>query len=90
MTLSVDIKHRLGRFWLDAKFETDGGLIALLGRSGSGKTSIVNVIAGLIRPDQGHVAIDGTVLVDTAQSLFISRHRRRVATFSRKGACSRT
>jgi len=65
MTLAVDIKHKLGSFQLDAKFETGGGLIALFGRSGSGKTSIVNIIAGLIRPDRGRVAIDGAVLVDT-------------------------
>ena len=48
MTLEIDIKHHLGKFLLDARFETGGGLIALFGRSGSGKTSIVNIIAGLI------------------------------------------
>ena len=45
MTLSLDIRHRLGDFRLDARFETGGGLVALFGRSGSGKTSLVNIIA---------------------------------------------
>ena len=85
MTLAVDIKHKLGSFRLDAKFETGGGLIALFGRSGSGKTSIVNIIAGLIRSDEGRVAIDGTVLVDTAQGLFIPRHRRRIGYVFQEG-----
>ena len=51
MTLAVDIKHHQGSFLLDARFETGSGLIALFGRSGSGKTSIVNVIAGLFTPN---------------------------------------
>ena len=46
MTLAVDIRHRLGSFALDARFETGSGLIALFGRSGAGKTSIINIIAG--------------------------------------------
>jgi len=78
MTLSVDIRHRLGDFLLDARFETGVGLIALLGRSGSGKTSIINTIAGLINPDQGYVKIDDAVLVDKARDVVVPRHQRRI------------
>jgi molybdate transport system ATP-binding protein len=85
MTLAIDIRHRLGTFLLDAQFETGGGLVALFGRSGAGKTSIVNVIAGLIRPDQGCVTIDGVVLVDTARGLFVPRHRRRIGYVFQEG-----
>jgi molybdate transport system ATP-binding protein len=53
VTLVIDVAHRLGSFLLNARFETGSGLIALFGRSGSGKTSIVNVIAGLVRPERG-------------------------------------
>ena len=53
MTVAVDISHRLGNFTLDARFETANGLVGLLGKSGSGKTSIINTIAGLIYPDHG-------------------------------------
>jgi molybdate transport system ATP-binding protein len=85
MTLAIDIKHRLGSFQLDAKFETAGGLVALFGRSGSGKTSIINIIAGLIHPDQGRVAIDGMTLVDTALGVSVPRHRRRIGYVFQEG-----
>ncbi|MFB2567293.1 molybdenum ABC transporter ATP-binding protein [Rhizobium sp. IMFF44] len=77
MTLSVDIRHRLGAFSLEASFTSDGGVTALFGRSGSGKTSIVRIIAGLTRPDHGYVSLDDTVLADTGRQIFVPRHRRR-------------
>ena len=76
MSLAIDIRHRLGSFVLDARFEAGGGLVSLFGRSGSGKTSVVNIIAGLIRPDRARVAIDGTVLVDSERGISVPRHRR--------------
>ena len=85
MTLAVDIRHRLGNFLLDASFAASGGLVALFGRSGAGKTSIISIIAGLIRPDQGRVAIGDEVLVDTAQGVFIPRHRRRIGYVFQEG-----
>ena len=85
MTLAVDIKHRLGTFLLDARFATGGGLVALFGRSGAGKTSLVNAIAGLIRPDQGSVTLDGVPLVDTARGIFVPRHKRRLGYVFQEG-----
>jgi molybdate transport system ATP-binding protein len=85
MTLAIDIKHRLENFQIDARFETGGGLIALFGRSGAGKTSIVNVIAGLIRPDHGSVTIDGIAVVDTARGIFVPRHKRRIGYVFQEG-----
>ena len=85
MTLAVDIRHRLGSFALDAQFETGSGLIALFGRSGAGKTSVINIIAGLIRPEHGSVTVDGIVLVDTNSGVFVPRHRRRVGYVFQEG-----
>jgi molybdate transport system ATP-binding protein len=85
MTVAVDIKHRLGGFLLDVKFEAEGGLIALFGRSGSGKTSVVNVIAGLARPDRAHIEIAGTVLIDTERGIDVPPHRRRVGYVFQEG-----
>ena len=48
MTLSVQLKRRLGAFDIDASFQSSGGLTALFGPSGSGKTSVINMIGGLI------------------------------------------
>lgn len=76
--LEIAIRHRLGEFGLDAQFTTGRGLVALFGKSGSGKTSIVNVMAGLIRPDHGRVTLDGTALVDTERGVFVPRHKRRI------------
>jgi molybdate transport system ATP-binding protein len=76
--LSVDVRHRFGGFQLDARFTGRAGVTALFGRSGSGKTSLVNVIAGLVRPEHGRIDVDGRVLVDTAAGLFVPRHRRRI------------
>src|ERR687896_451087 len=85
MTLAVDIKHRLGRFLLAVGFDANSGPIALFGRSGSGKTSVINIVAGLIRPDEGWVKIDGDVLVDTTQRLFVPPHRRRIGYVFQEG-----
>jgi molybdate transport system ATP-binding protein len=78
MAVEFDIRHTLGSFRLDARFVADRGLTVLFGRSGSGKTSLINVIAGLVRPDEGRVVIDGTVVVDTARGIFVPSHKRRV------------
>jgi len=76
--LELDVQHRLGAFALDARFTTGPGLTALFGRSGAGKSSLVNLIAGLSRPDHGRIAVDGTVLVDTARGVYVPKHRRRI------------
>jgi molybdate transport system ATP-binding protein len=78
VTLAVDIEHRQGDFRLDARFAAEGGLTALFGRSGSGKTSLINVIAGLIRPDRGRVVVDGETVVDSERGVFVPVHKRRV------------
>jgi molybdate transport system ATP-binding protein len=83
--LSVSVIHRLGGFALDAAFDSAGGLTALFGRSGAGKTSLVNAIAGLYRPDRGRIEIDGEVLTDTATGIFVPAHRRRVGYIFQEG-----
>jgi molybdate transport system ATP-binding protein len=76
--LEVDIEHRLGAFELDIHFCSGSGLTALFGRSGAGKTSLVNAIAGLVRPDRGRIVVDGVVLLDTERGIRAPAHRRRV------------
>jgi molybdate transport system ATP-binding protein len=85
MTIEVDVAHRLGAFTLELSFTSHGRLTAFFGQSGAGKTSLVNVIGGLIRPDRGLVAVDGTTLTDTAAGIFVPTHRRRVGYVFQEG-----
>jgi molybdate transport system ATP-binding protein len=78
MTLFVDVSYQLGSFELRAAFSGSGRLTALFGPSGSGKTSLVNLIAGLAKPDHGRIAINETVLVDTEKRIFLPPHKRRI------------
>lgn len=83
--IQVDVRHRLGTFELEASFATEAHLTALFGRSGSGKTSLVNIIAGLIRPDWARISVRGEVLVDTDQRVFMPKHRRRIGYVFQEG-----
>jgi molybdate transport system ATP-binding protein len=83
--LSVDIEKRLGEFYLAAKFEAKGGATALFGSSGAGKTSIVNMIAGLVAPDRGRIVLDDTVLFDSSARVNLPAHRRRIGYVFQEG-----
>lgn len=76
--IRVDVALKCGAFNLDVTFENDAGITALFGRSGSGKSMTINLIAGLARPDRGSVVLDGRTLVDTKASIFVPTYRRRV------------
>jgi molybdate transport system ATP-binding protein len=65
-------------FCLDAAFVAGDGVTAIVGPSGSGKTTTLHLIAGLLRPQAGRIVLDGTVLVDIAERVFVPPHRRRI------------
>jgi molybdate transport system ATP-binding protein len=75
--LTVDVEKRLGDFLLAARFETESGLTALFGPSGAGKTSLINMIAGLVAPDRGRIMYRGKVLFDAAGKVNLPPHRRQ-------------
>ena len=64
--LEVDIVLHRGAFDVHAAFASDASIVALFGRSGAGKSTIVNAIAGIARPERGRIAIGGRVLFDSA------------------------
>ncbi|MBU6458654.1 MAG: molybdenum ABC transporter ATP-binding protein [Bradyrhizobium sp.] len=76
--LRVDIAKKLGDFTLEASFTSEGRVTGLFGASGAGKSSLINIIAGLLRPDRGIVTLDGETLDDTAASVHIPPYRRRI------------
>jgi len=78
MSLEVDVEHTRGTFHLAARFTAQPGVTALFGRSGAGKSSLVDIVAGLVRPQRGRIVIDGETLIDTERRVFVPRHRRRV------------
>ena len=76
--LLVDIEKQLGEFRLETSFTSNGLVTGLFGNSGAGKTSIINMIAGLVTPDRGRIVLDGETLDDTALHLHIPPHQRRI------------
>lgn len=76
--IDVALSRRFGTFDLDVAFTNDEGITALFGRSGSGKSTTIGLIAGLQRPDAGHVILDDRVLTDVARRTFVPMHRRRI------------
>ena len=78
MTLEVDLGLALGATRIEASFMAPAGVTALFGRSGAGKTSIINAIAGLIRPVRGRIEVDGVTLFDATAGIDLPPHRRRL------------
>lgn len=78
MTISIDVTKKLGAFELQATFELPAGFTAIIGRSGSGKTALLNVISGLTRPESGHVVIAGQTLLNVADKINVPPHKRRI------------
>jgi molybdate transport system ATP-binding protein len=85
MSLSVDLQHRFGDFALDVAFEASKGITMLYGRSGSGKTTIVNALAGLLKPDHGRISMDGWVAFDSRSNFNLRPHQRRIGYIFQEG-----
>ena len=69
MAIDIDVERRFGASVIGAQFTAEAGLTALFGPSGVGKTSLLNMVAGLLRPDRGHIHIGGRTLFDGATDL---------------------
>lgn len=69
MTIEIDVEKRRGDRMIAAHFSAGPGLTALFGPSGAGKTSILDMVAGLLRPDRGHIRIGDRTLFDAATDL---------------------
>jgi molybdate transport system ATP-binding protein len=77
--LEFHCRHRYASgFELDVSFNLGEGASALVGPSGSGKSTILACIAGVLRPDVGHVQLAGDVLLDTAKKRFVPPERRGI------------
>jgi molybdate transport system ATP-binding protein len=76
--IEVDIRVRREDFTLDAAFAADAPIVALFGRSGAGKSTIVNAIAGTVRPESGRISVDGRTLFDSKANVDVKPEARHV------------
>ncbi len=76
--LMVDVVKQLGEFSLKVAFESTSRVTGLFGASGSGKSSLINIVAGLSEPDRGRIVIDTEVLDDTAAHVHVPSYKRRI------------
>lgn len=77
MGFDVDLALTRGERRIEVAFRAEGSATVLFGPSGIGKTSVLSMIAGLVRPERGHVRIDGTTLYDAAAGIDVAVERRR-------------
>jgi molybdate transport system ATP-binding protein len=79
MSLSVSLRHRFASGMdLDVTFEAPAGITALFGKSGAGKSSIIDAVAGLLRPDSARIVLDGRTLADTDAGVWLPARARQI------------
>lgn len=78
MKLKIDILHKQGTFVLETNLAIEASATGIFGHSGSGKSTLLRCIAGLTHPDTGRIELDGEVLFDSSQRIFVPPHRRRI------------
>ena len=76
--LTVDVVKQLGSFSLAVQFETADLATALFGSSGAGKTTVINMIAGLVTPDRGRILCNGRLLFDAQGKVNVPPHKREL------------
>ncbi len=76
--IGASVRFARGDFSLEVEFQADTAVTGVFGSSGAGKTTLINLIAGLERPDRGSIALDGQTLFDSARAIDVPTHRRRV------------
>jgi molybdate transport system ATP-binding protein len=83
--LEFDARFRAGGFALDAAFSAGAGITALFGRSGAGKSTVLNLIAGLSTPESGRIAVNGRELHDSGKGIHLPPHLRGVGYVFQEG-----
>jgi len=77
MEVDLDLAYARGDRRIEVQFASDERATVLFGPSGAGKTSVLDMVAGLLRPDRGHVRVGGRTLFDAAVGIDVAVSRRR-------------
>lgn len=85
MSFDIAITHRVGERRIAMEAKCDAGLVALFAPSGAGKSSILNMVAGIIRPDSGRIAVGGKTLFDSAAGIDLPPAKRRAGYVFQEG-----
>ena len=83
--LVVEVEKKLGEFAVNALFASEGGATVLFGPSGAGKTSIINMIAGLLKPDRGRILLGDLMLFDSDTGVNVPVWQRRIGYVFQEG-----
>jgi molybdate transport system ATP-binding protein len=77
--LDVNVRRIQGVFTVETSFVSQGaGITALFGPSGAGKTSVINMVAGLVRPDSGRIVVNGETFFDSENNVNLPPEKRRL------------
>ena len=76
--INVEVKNRTENFELDVSFDFLTGITGIFGRSGAGKTTLINIIAGILRPHSGKIMFDEKVIFDSDKNVNLPKHLRRI------------
>ena len=85
MVLEVDLRHKQGNFQLNVSFRAPAGVTVLFGRSGSGKSTVIKSVAGLLSPDNGRIVCEGRAIFDRELRLDVPPHKRRIGYVFQEG-----
>ncbi|HEY0624876.1 ATP-binding cassette domain-containing protein [Sphingomonas sp.] len=77
MSFDIAVEKRRGDARISCRIQGGDGITVLFGPSGAGKTSVLDMVAGLLKPDSGHVRVNGEALFDAATGTDVPPERRR-------------
>ena len=76
--LSLEVRKSYPGFTLEASLEAETGITGLFGPSGGGKTTLIDMVAGIRKPDRGRVSLDGEALFDKSAGVNLAPEKRRI------------
>lgn len=83
--VDINIRHSLGDFQLEVSERFGGGITGVIGRSGAGKSTLLSCIAGIVKPSEGSISINGESVFDSARGLHVPTDKRRAVLVHQHG-----